>query len=251
MKSNTSLRTAQIWHPGIRSTMLVASLALHGLAFAAFIPATENQEAPIDSLDLSLAPPQGEAMVEEKDAVDSSAQAEAAAAVEKTTPPVAQDDALQEAAKIIEPEADVMSAALLSEPPPPEPAIVDKPVETKLEERSATAVSNASQATEEAFAARAVGVENGLRTGGGATRAAYAAAVKKEIARKKRRPDGDAHGVVSISFVIGPNGAPATIKVEQQAHPALADAARSIIASVQLPPPPGGTFAGTIAIKFE
>jgi TonB family protein len=90
-----------------------------------------------------------------------------------------------------------------------------------------------------------------LRVGGGATRAAYAAAVKKELARRKRRPDADAHGTVSVNFVIGPDGAPVAINIEKQTHPALADAARSIVAAVQLPPPPGGTFAATVSIKFE
>ena len=44
--------------------------------------------APIEGLELSLAPPQGEALVEEKDAVDSAAQTETVAAVQKVeTPP--------------------------------------------------------------------------------------------------------------------------------------------------------------------
>ena len=75
--------------------------------------------------------------------------------------------------------------------------------------------------------------------------------MKKEIAKNKRRPPGDWRGAVSLSFVIGPNGRAERIEVAKSVNPALDEAARSIIASVQLPPPPGGTFPAAITIKFE
>ena len=62
----------------LRGLFLAASVALHGLAFASLLPRVNDQDAPIDGLELSFAPPEGEALVEEKDSVDSAAQAEAA-----------------------------------------------------------------------------------------------------------------------------------------------------------------------------
>ena len=236
----------------LRGVFLVASIGLHGLAFASLLPRVDDQEAPVDGLELSIAPPQGEALVEEKDAVDSAAQAEAVAAVQKveTPPPDAPD--LAEAAKVEDAQAQVMMAAVKEpdlQPRPDAPEAPQEPVQEQPPQPSANAQQTA--AAEETFAQRAVGVESGLRSGGGVTKAAYAAAVKKEIAKNKRRPAGETRGTVSLTFVIGPTGRAERIEVSKSANPALDDAARSIIAAVQLPPPPGGIFPAEIAIKFE
>ena len=120
-----------------------------------------------------------------------------------------------------------------------------------MEETQAAPASQQTNAAEETFARRAVGVENGLRVGGGTTRAAYAAAVKKEIAKNKKRPDGEDHGTVAVSFVIGANGDAENVTIVKPASPRLDNTARNIVAAVRLPPPPGGKFQGVIAIKFE
>jgi protein TonB len=238
---------------GFRTILLFASIALHGMAVAAFIPIIDDQNAPIDALELSLMPPEGETALEEKDLIDSSAQIETAQAQDSQIAPVVRDEQEAELAKVIEPDAEVISVSSPLNPPnepsrEPDPQIQDK--ENPVEARE-KADSKASSAADESFASRAVGVQNGLRSGGGASRAAYAAALKKEITRRKRRPDADAHGAVTIAFVIGPAGAPTSITIEGEPHPVLADAARWIIASVQMPPPPGGSFSGTVSIKFE
>ena len=245
-------RPLALWAMGLRGTFLMLSLGLHGLAFAAFLPHASNEEAPVDSLELSIAPPQGETLVEEKDAVDSTAQSETVASVQKSVTPPPDPQEVVEAAKVDDPDAEVMTAAVTPPdlPPPPQeqPQTPPEPVhEVTL------AAPNAQQvnATEETFARHAVGVETGLRTGGGTTRAAYAAAVKKEIARNKKRPTAQGAGAVSVSFVIGPAGEAESISVVKSVNPALDETARSIIAAVHLPPPPGGKFLGTIAIKFE
>jgi TonB family protein len=236
----------------LRSLFVVASVGLHGLAFASLLPRVNDQEAPIEGLELSLAPPQGEALAEEKDAVDSAAQTETVAAVQKIeTPPPPEAPDLAEAAKVVDEEAPVMAAAVKEPEPQPVLEVVETPPEPVQEQPQVSASAQQTAAAEETFAKRAVGVENGLRTGGGVTRAAYAAAVKKEIAKNKRRPPGDWRGAVSLSFVIGPNGRAERIEVAKSVNPALDEAARSIIASVQLPPPPGGTFPAAITIKFE
>ena len=237
----------------LRSLFLVASVGLHGLAFASLLPRVNDQEAPIEGLEVSLAPPEGEALVEEKEAVDSAAQTETVAAVQKvqTPPPDAPD--LAEAAKVVDEEAPVMAAAVKEPEPEPKPVleVVETPPEPVQEQPQLSASAQQTAAAEETFAHRAVGVQNGLRTGGGVTRAAYAAAVKKEIAKNKRRPPGDWRGAVSLSFVIGPSGRAERIEVAKSVNPALDEAARSIIAAVQLPPPPGGSFPAAITIKFE
>ena len=235
----------------LRGLFLAASVALHGLAFASLSPRVNDQDAPIDGLELSFAPPEGEALVEEKDSVDSAAQAEAAASVQKvqTPPPDAPD--LAEAAKVEDAEAPVMMAAVKEPEPQPVIDVVETPPDPVQEQPQLSAAAQQTAAAEETFAHRAVGVATGLRTGGGVTQAAYAAAVKKEIAKNKRRPPGDGRGTVSLSFVIGPSGRAERIEVSKSVNPALDAAARSIIASVQLPPPPGGLFPAAIAIKFE
>ena len=244
-----------IWPGLLRGTFLIASIGLHGLAFAAFLPRAVDQDAPIEGLELSLAPPQGETIAEEKDAVDSSAQTETTASIQKELPPPPPEPVqeLVEAAKVVEPEAEVMEAAVKPpevipsvEPPPPE----QKP-ETPIEKVEIAPAAQATAAAEETFAHRNVGVESGLREGGGVTKAAYAAAVKKEITKNRRRATGSVHGTVSVSFVIGPIGKVETIQVVKAVSPSLDETARSIVASIQVPPPPGGTFSGTIAIKFE
>ena len=244
------------WTYALRTVFVAASIGLHGLAFAAFLPQARDQDAPIEGLELSLAPPEGETIAEEKDAVDSSAQTETVASipqVEPTPPPPPVVQEQVEAAKVDDAEAEVMEAAVK---PPEQPPVVDPPpVEQKpepvIEKVEAAPPAQATSAADETFARRDVGVENGLRQGGGVTRAAYAAAVKKEITKNRRRPNGMDRGTVSVSFVIGPNGSVEVVKVVKPTVPTLDETARSIVASIHLPPPPGGTFAGTIAIKFE
>ncbi len=239
----------------LRVVFLGMSVGLHGLALAALLPRPVDENAPIEGLELSLAPPEGEALVEERDLVDSSAQNESVAATPKVEPlPPPETPVILEAAKVEVEEAPVMEAAV-KEPPPEFKPIPETPPETPpelpKEETQVQANTQQTAAAEETFAHRAVGVENGVRSGGGVTQAAYAAAVKKEIAKNKRRPNGEQRGSVSLSFIIGPNGRAERIDIVKSVDPTLDEAARKIVAAVQLPPPPGGMFPATISIKFE
>lgn len=245
----------RMWmNSGLRVAFLGLSVGLHGLAFAALLPRPTDQDAPIDGLELSLAPPQGETLAEEKDAIDSIAQAESVAATPKVEPPPPEIQEIVEAAKVEVEDAPTMEAAF-KEPPPelqmasePQP---QTPPEAPKEEAQVQVNTQQAAAAEETFAQRSVGVENGLRSGGGVTHAAYAAAVKKEIAKNKRRPDGESRGSVGLSFVIGSSGRAERIDIVKSVNPVLDEAARKIVAAVQLPPPPGGMFPATISIKFE
>ena len=244
-----------LWmNAGLRVAFLGLSIGLHGLAFAGLLPRPTDREAPIDGLELSLVSPEGETLAEEKDAVDSAAQAESVAAtreVERQPPPETPE--LVETAKVEVEEAPAMEA-LVKEAPPETRQVAEPPPQQTPEPPQETPVQVETQqaaAAEETFARRSVGVENGLRTGGGVTHAAYAAAVKKEIAKNKRRPEGGRRGSVALSFLIGPSGRAERIDVVKSVDPVLDEAARKIIAAVQLPPPPGGMFPATISIKFE
>lgn len=247
--------TGRMWmNSALRVAFLLLSIGLHGLAFAALLPRSTEQEAPVDGLELSLAPPEGETLAEEKDVVDSAAQTESVASVPKVEPPPPETQEIVEAAKVEVEEAPLMEAALKEPPPELKPSAEpppQTPPETPKEETQVQASTQQTAAAEETFAQRTVGVENGLHSGGGVTRAAYAAAVKKEIAKNKRRPDGERRGSVSLSFVIGPSGRAERIDIVKSVDPMLDEAARKIVAAVQLPPPPGGMFPATISIKFE
>lgn len=237
---------------GLRGLVFIFSLTLHGLAYSAFLPSQRiDENAPIEGLELSIAPPQGESAADEPHEVDSRAQAEAAASIPQSEPPTAPVQESVEAAKVENNDADVMEAATTLDPsriPPPPEQKPEKPEIEKVETVSATQAANAA---EETFARRDLGVENGVQQSGGVTRAAYAAAVKKAIAKNRRRPHGDERGTVSISFLIGPSGTAEQIEVVKSAGSSLNETARSIVAALRLPPPPDRTFSGTIAIKFE
>ena len=139
------------------------------------------------------------------------------------------------------------------EPPPPErkeePAKEPEPVKEVKPEVEAQAQT--VTAAEETFASRDVGVVNGLKRGGGMTRAAYAAAVKKQIDKNRRRPVSQGHGVVGVNFLIGPAGKVDRTTIIRSLSPALDETARSIVASIRVPPPPDGRFEATVRIEFR
>lgn len=249
------LTLSPTWAKCLRGLFLAASIGMHGLAVASFLPRPNDDEAPIEGFDLSIAPPEGETMVDEGDEVDSAAQAESVASIQKVEPPpppIKQEEV--EAAKVEDKDAEAIVAAVappVEQPPALEPPPPEQPPERPPEQVQTAPDSQAAAAAEETFARKAVGVENGLKTGGGVTRAAYAAAVKKEITKHRQRPSGYKHGTVSISFVIGAQGTPERVDVVKAANPTLDQTARRTIAAIHLPPPPGGSFMGTIAIRFE
>jgi hypothetical protein len=83
------------------------------------------------------------------------------------------------------------------------------------------------------------------------TSAEYASLVKKEIEKKRKRPEKAMFGVVSVAFCINKEGRAETITIVKSTKHELESTARMIIASIEVPPPPSGSFNGTIAIKFE
>jgi periplasmic protein TonB len=253
----SSAHLARLWRPAwLRPLAFLCSVGVHGYAVVAIAQSPPQPEAiPVESLEITLAPPEGEAMAEEEQREDSVAQQESVASVAQPEPPPPppEPDALEKV-KVEDAEAEALQAVTKPvEPPPPE----EKPEEIKEPEPVAEVKPEAAPqpvtaaAAEESFATRAIGVENGLRHGGGMTRAAYAAVVKKQIAKNRKRPTAQGRGVVSISFSIGREGKVDRTTIVRSVNAALDETARSIIASIHLPPPPDGAFQATIAIKFE
>ena len=245
-----------LWRPSwLRPLAILFSAGLHGYAVVALANAPERrEEAPVEALEFSMAPPEGETLVEEEKTEDSVAREETVAGAKEPEPPPPPVPDAVEQAKVEEPEAEAIEATTkpVEEPPPEKPEEVRKEPEPVREiVPETTAQTQTVAAAEESFASRTAGVENGLKQGGGMTKAAYAAAVKKQIAKNRKRPSGQGQGTVSVNFIIGAAGRADRIAILRSVNPALDETARGIVAAIRLPPPPGGAFQGTIAFKFE
>ena len=61
-----------------------------------------------------------------------------------------------------------------------------------------------------------------------------------------------ASGVVGFAFTIGASGAPSRFSVTRSSGAAALDqAARQIVMSLRLPPPPGGSFSASSSLNFR
>jgi periplasmic protein TonB len=100
------------------------------------------------------------------------------------------------------------------------------------------------------------GVANGAPAAGGLSQASYAALVAAEIRRRTYYPAAArANGVsgdVGVAFTIGASGRVARQSIVRSSGDAALDgAARAILASLHLPPPPGGGFSASTSIRFH
>lgn len=102
--------------------------------------------------------------------------------------------------------------------------------------------------------ARRAGVQNGAASAG--ARANYGAIVAAELNRHKFYPPAaraaGETGSVGVTFVIGPSGRVVSHAITSSSGSAALDAAvRNMMASAHAPPPPGGSFRGSININFN
>jgi protein TonB len=86
--------------------------------------------------------------------------------------------------------------------------------------------------------------------------AGYAALVAAELNRHKAYPEAarasGASGSVGVAFTIGPSGHATGIAVTSSSgNAALDSAARQAVASIRVPPPPGGLFRTATTIRFS
>jgi outer membrane biosynthesis protein TonB len=79
---------------------------------------------------------------------------------------------------------------------------------------------------------------------------AYARKVAAEI-RRHSPGETSLHGNLSVRFTIGASGRVVSHKIISASDPALGSEVEKILASVHLPPPPGGSFTANQAFVFH
>jgi TonB family protein len=235
---------------GMRVLALIASFAVHGFAFASFTRETEIDDSFVVSTILSNDVLQGETLVDEGETTSSIAREEIAASARKTTEFEDVNLLPIEPPKVMAPEAEAMATSFKPETKEigkEEPT--EKPVAAKEENKQID--MQQQSASIESFAHRAIGIENGTSRDGGASRAAYAGAVKKLIEKNRKRPPGDRSGAVHMSFVINEQGHIENVQIVNAPQAELAATARAMMSGVVAPSPPGGRFLATVTINFE
>jgi TonB family protein len=218
-----------------RHIPLILSILLHLLVIVPFVfGATPPQQEIVYAINIGIAPAEGDTLDEDMNE-ESAAQDAVAAAVKLQADTPDPIDPI-EAVHTVDDTAEVMEA---------------KKEEDKKEEQQKSEVDQKEQAAADDAFKKHMGVETGVKENAGMTSAEYASLVKKEIERKRKRPEKAMFGVVNVAFCINKEGRAEAISIVKSTKPALESTARMIIAAIEVPPPPGGSFTGTIAIKFE
>jgi hypothetical protein len=215
---------------------LIVSIVLHIIVIIPFVfGATPPERQIVYAINIGIAPAEGDTLDEDMSEESAAQEAIAAAVKEQTDTPDPIDP--MEAAHTIDDSAETMEAK--------------KEEEKKTKEQQKSEVDQNEQAAAEDAFKKHMGVENGVKENAGMTSAEYASLVKKEIEKKRKRPEKSLFGIVNVAFCINGQGKPESIIIVKSTKPELEPTARMIIAAIEVPPPPGGSFAGTIAIKFE
>ncbi len=228
----------------IRRAALIGVIAcLHALVLVGVGFARLEPPMALDTLNLDLIA-QGVPMPEPQspataDPPDPATAPETAATPEVVTTPAA--SALPpppEAAEATEPR-----------PKPPKPRLQKKPPAEPSRRKQASAASPARSEPR-------AGLPNGKAQDAGMTRAAYGALVLAQIRARKFYPpaakEKGQQGTVEVAFRIGASGALASVALTASSGYSILDAAAlQILRSVQVPPPPGGSFSGTTRLSFR
>ena len=215
---------------------VVGSIVLHLLVIVPFVfGATPPQQEIVYAINIGIAPAEGDTLDEDMSEESAAQDAVAAAVKEQADTPDPIDPV--EAVQTVDDTAEVMEAK--------------KEEEEKKEEQQKSEVDQKEQAAADDAFKKHMGIENGVKENAGMTSAEYASLVKKEIERKRKRPEKAMFGTVNVAFCINKEGRAESISIVKSTKPGLEPTARMIIASIEVPPPPGGSFNGTIAIKFE
>ena len=213
---------------------LILSIVLHILVIVPFVfGATPPERQIVYAINIGIAPAEGDTL--DEDMTEESAAQEAVAAVKEQADTPDPVDPI-EAVHTVDETAEAMEA---------------KKEEDKKEEQQKSEVDQKEQAAADDAFKKHMGVENGVKENASMTSAEYASLVKKEIEKKRKRPDKAMFGVVNVAFCINKEGKAESISIVKSTKHELEPTARMIIAAIEVPPPPGGSFTGTIAIKFE
>ena len=151
-----------------------------------------------------------------------------------------------------------------AEPPRPQHTTPDPREIRHKEEEAEKRKEEAEKRKRAAAAPSRVASRAGAVTGRGETGAAsgsastadYRALVIAELNRRKQYPESaratGATGTVVVSFTIGSSGRVTTSSVVQSSgHGMLDTAARQMLSSLSLPPPPGGRYSATAPVRFN
>ena len=215
---------------------VVGSIVLHLLVIVPFVfGATPQEQQIVYAINIGIAPAEGDTLDEDMSEESAAQDAVAAAVKEQADTPDPIDPV--EAVQTVDDTAEVMEAK--------------KEEEEKKEEQQKSEVDQKEQAAADDAFKKHMGIENGVKENAGMTSAEYASLVKKEIEKKRKRPEKAMFGIVNVAFCINKEGRAESISIVKSTKPGLEPTARMIIASIEVPPPPGGSFNGTIAIKFE
>ncbi len=140
---------------------------------------------------------------------------------------------------------------------PREPTVAaTRPPRVERAEAPPSEVATGSAGTAEGKAAGGRGRTETAAAPSGSVLAAYAALIAAEIERHKYYPpaarEAGLSGTVSVAFTIGPSGTVVSHAVTRSSGaPALDAVVPSMMAATRVPPPPGGRFRGTIAVRFS
>ena len=264
--------------PWLRPLAIATVTAIHIGAFTFVTIPKPDLPSPVESIELSLAPPQGDLNPDTPDAApDSMAQAEVPPDARppdpnpdpeppppdvteppppdepppprEETPPVVEPTPVEppppvaaETPKVEAPDAVVIPPA--PKPPPPKPRVVKrvekpKPEIKKIAKPRAPAPSSAASA------------RAGVRTeeAGAASRASYSAKVNAAIRAHFSTPP--AAGATVVSFVVGASGGMTSASIARSSGDGALDAfALRVVRSAHPGPPPGGgSFFGQITIR--
>jgi outer membrane biosynthesis protein TonB len=241
---------AKTYGMGLRALALTASLSLHSFIVVPFIISAQTEDEFVENNIVSTTTLQGETLVDEGETTNSIAQEANIASVQKKAEVEDMNLLPIKPADVIASEAETMATSYKTD-------VVkidqNKQIETSLtsKDKSDMADTKPQPASAESFAHKLLGSENGTSNNGGATRSAYAALLKKEIERHRKRPNIDVSGGVNVSFAIDEQGHVQNITILNQVSPELANTARAMMSAVTAPPPPGGHFLAAVTIKFE
>lgn len=244
-----------------RAAMLVLILAVHVVALfklSSTIPITPLP-LPTIAIDFTQLPEAPAAPKAEADPAP--AQPKAAPPEAETLPP---PEDTPPPPDVPPRQAPAIEQAIPPSEPIPAPAPEPKPIE-KVEQatpkpkprteprRPVTARSSAARL---AAPARAGAPASGPAQGAAMSSANYAALVASELKRHTFYPEAargaGTVGAVGVAFMIGPSGRASSIAVTASSgNSSLDSAARQAVASIRVPPPPGGIFRTATTIRFN
>jgi TonB family protein len=215
---------------------ILASVGLHLSVVVPFVfGATPTERQIVYAINIGIAPAEGDTLDDDMTEESAAQEAIAAAVKEQADTPDPIDPI--EAVRTVDETAEAMESK--------------KEQEKKKEEQQKSEVDQKEQTAADDTFKKHMGVENGVKENAGMTSAEYASLVKKEIEKKRKRPDKAMFGTVNVAFCINKEGRAESISIVKSTRHELEPTARMIIAGIEVPPPPGGSFTGTIAIKFE